>query len=136
MEPSSLSIAQEIQLSLAPVFLLTAIAGLLTFVSGRLARVSDRLRECSGSDPANPARARGLSRRMTLNRMAINANLVAAALVCCVIVLIYLSDYVHMDTSALIAGLFIGAIALLIGSFLCIIIEVGAAAREAGDPLD
>ncbi len=133
MEPSSLSIAQEIQLSLAPVFLLTAIAGLLTFVSGRMSRVSDRLRETAAGDARV---ARDLLFRMRLNRIAINAKLVAAALVCCVIVLIYISDYVAADTSGFIAALFIGAVGLLIAGFFCILLEIGTAARQARDPLD
>ena len=136
MDASSLSIAQEIQLSLAPVFLLTAIAGLLTFISGRLSRVTDRLRECTAAGGMDPNEALGLALRMKMSRMAIAANLLAAALVCCVIVLIYLSDYVAADTSLLIAALFIGAIVLLLASFVCIMIDIQTAARQAGAPLD
>lgn len=135
MDASSLSIAQEIQLSLAPVFLLTAIAGLLAFISGRLSRVTDRLREGTAAG-VDPNEALGLALRMKVSRMAIAANLLAAALVCCVIVLIYLSDYVAADTSLLIAMLFIGAIVLLLASFVCIMIDIQTAARQAGAPLD
>jgi len=40
-----LGLAKAIQLSVAPVFLLTAIAGVLGVISNRLARVLDRSRD-------------------------------------------------------------------------------------------
>ena len=43
-----MGLAQAIQLSVAPVFLLTAIAGLLGVISNRLARVLDRSRDPRG----------------------------------------------------------------------------------------
>ncbi len=40
----SSSITHSIQLSVAPVFLLTAVAGMIGAVAGRLARIIDRAR--------------------------------------------------------------------------------------------
>jgi hypothetical protein len=136
MDASSLSISQEIELSLAPVFLLTAIAGLLSFISGRLSRVTDHLREATGTAGDDPDIGRHLSRRIRASRIAIVANLLAAALVCCVIVLIYLSDYLDADTSLLIAALFIGAVFLLLASFVCILVDIQTAARQSDAALD
>ena len=74
---------------------------------------------------------RDLLRRLRLNRLAIIANLLSGCLVCCVIVLIYLSDYMAHDTSLIIAGLFVGAVLLLVFGFACIMLEIGTAARRA-----
>ncbi|GEM_PF-3911120 len=49
---------------------------------------------------------------------------------CCVIVLIYLSDHVAHDTSLVIAGLFVGAVLLLVVGFACSMIEIGVAPRQ------
>ena len=45
MDPSIDAITNNIQLALAPVFLLTAVATLLNAISVRLARTVDRMRE-------------------------------------------------------------------------------------------
>ncbi|MGG7645215.1 hypothetical protein ACQ5SP_10455 [Rhodovulum sp. YNF3179] len=56
---------------------------------------------------------------------------------CCVIVLIYLSDHVARDTSLINAGLFVGTVLLLVFGFPCIMLEIGVAARRtATDPCD
>ena len=38
------TVAQNVQLALAPVFFLTAVAGMIAVVAGRLARIVDRAR--------------------------------------------------------------------------------------------
>lgn len=59
MEPiiSTSTIAEEIQLSVAPVFLLTAIGGLLNVLASRLSRAMDRIDADENGSPA--VRARG-----------------------------------------------------------------------------
>ncbi|MGA0989782.1 MAG: DUF2721 domain-containing protein, partial [Vulcanococcus sp.] len=60
-----LGLAKAIQLSVAPVFLLTAIAGLLSVISNRLARVLDRAQRLQSiRDEAMDLAL--LKRRMTL----------------------------------------------------------------------
>ena len=61
-EQSTEIIARAIQLSIAPVFLLTGIAGLLGVMATRLARVIDRARSFEGTWPDLDAKARAAAR--------------------------------------------------------------------------
>jgi uncharacterized protein involved in cysteine biosynthesis len=74
---------RAIQLALAPVFLLTGIAGLLSVMTGRLARIVDRVRELGRQ--AGPAGAidpahRVLERRRRFSSIAITTCTIAAML--------------------------------------------------------
>lgn len=83
-------IAHLIQLSVAPVFLLTGIATLLNVLSGRLARIIDRARvleqRLDSPDPHHAAvignELRVLERRGRLIYHAIKLSTIAALLVC------------------------------------------------------
>jgi Protein of unknown function (DUF2721) len=89
--------ARAIQLALAPVFLLTAIAGILNVMTGRLSRIVDRGRKLT----ENPAESvtlapaarekelRSLERRRYYASSAITSCTLAALLVCLVIVLLF-----------------------------------------------
>ena len=89
-------IAHAIQLSIAPVFLLTGIAGLLGVMANRLARIIDRARqlELTWHDMYDSLRASAreeigdLERRRHLASWSINFCTSAALLVCLVIVLV------------------------------------------------
>src|SRR3954452_20714966 len=89
--------ARAIQLALAPVFLLTGIAGLLNVMTGRLGRIIDRGRHLTEAPRDNlalppPERAteiRALERRRHLAGVAITACTLAALLTCLVIVLLF-----------------------------------------------
>ena len=67
-----LDLAHAIQLSLAPVFLLSAVTAMLGVISTRLARVIDRARELQGQ-PGDSADLVVLRRRMALLTRAIEA---------------------------------------------------------------
>ena len=89
--------ARAIQLALAPVFLLTGIAGLLNVMTGRLARIVDRGRhlwDALGEETTKPPHKsasylRTLERRRHLASMAITSCTLAALLVCMVIVVLF-----------------------------------------------
>ena len=89
--------ARDIQLALAPVFLLTGIAGLLNVMTGRLARIVDRGRhlwDALGEETAKPPHKsasylRTLERRRRLASMGITSCTLAALLVCMVIVVLF-----------------------------------------------
>ncbi|NBB70679.1 MAG: DUF2721 domain-containing protein, partial [Alphaproteobacteria bacterium] len=98
-------IADEIQLSLAPVFLLTAIAGLLTVLTSRLGRATDHARlvaeriRADGDVDHDLAAFAVLRRRIALLRRAIGAIVVAAFVICLVIILIFLGEYLSVPIS-------------------------------------
>lgn len=129
--PDSLSIAQEIQLSVAPVFLLTAIAALLALLFNRLSQTLDQIRAL-GELPegegmvAEPDKAvSGLhAARVLRMRWAIMCSVTAAILICAVVVSIFVGDYLVPDLSNLIAVLFIAAMALLATGLLLLLRDV------------
>lgn len=127
----SRSIAEEIQLSVAPVFLLTAIAGLLSILFSRLTHTVDQvmlISDLSGGDdkpsPRDRAKMSAFKVRMRLIKWAIRCKITAAVLVCLVVVCIFIGDYFSPDLSNLIAGLFIGAMMLIVAGFMLLFSEV------------
>src|ERR1700694_3501825 len=87
-------IQHAIQLAVAPVFLLTGIAGLLAVMANRLARIIDRARSVDqawsglGAHSRVAARAElgNLERRRKVSSWSINCCTIAALLICLVIV--------------------------------------------------
>jgi Ni/Fe-hydrogenase subunit HybB-like protein len=129
--PESLSIAQEIQLSVAPVFMLTAIAALLTLLFNRMSQTQDQIRalgelpkgERTAAEP-DKAVSRLLAARVSRIRWAIRCNATAAILICSVVVSIFVGDYLVPDLSNLIAVLFIAAMTLLATGFMLLLRDV------------
>ena len=116
------AVAHVIQLSVAPVFLLTAIGTMLSVMTNRLARVIDRARVLETKLETAPPNALAtqreylgtLSRRADLIGHAITLCTTTAVLVCTVIALLFLGDYLRYDMSQPVALLFILAMLLLV----------------------
>jgi hypothetical protein len=125
------SIAQAIQLAVAPVFLLTAIGTFLNVIATRLGRVVDRARHLeAGMAEYSPHRQRialddlaVLARRMKAANWAIALCTSAALLVCLVVGLLFIGELAPIPFT-LIALLFIGATALLLAGLLMFFREV------------
>ncbi|HUO96164.1 MAG TPA: DUF2721 domain-containing protein [Steroidobacteraceae bacterium] len=125
-------IVHSIQLSVAPVFLLSGIGVLLGVLTNRLARVVDRARpleEQHGS--ADPAAAtelysqlRWLAQRARLMNTAITLSTVSALLVAVVVALLFGSAFVHFNLAAPVAALFIAAMLALVGALVAFLIEI------------
>ena len=98
-------VAHAIQLALAPVFLLTGIAGLLNVVAGRLARIIDRGRSLTEQslpqhleDPdALNKELNRLERRRHYASLAITACTCSALLVCMVVAVIFLQVMLQVE---------------------------------------
>lgn len=117
-------VAHAIQLSLAPVFLLTGIAGLLNVMTGRLARIIDRGRFLTESPSASncipadviAAELLSLERRRKIASAAINACTLSALLVCMVIAALFIEELVDYPMKMVEGLLFTGStVALVIG---------------------
>ena len=115
---------QAIQLALAPVFLLTGIAGVLNVMAGRLARIIDRGRqltehvipEALQRGGTLQAELKCLERRRHLTSAAITACTFSALLVCLVIVALFLEVLLQAELKWLAGALFAGStIALVVG---------------------
>ncbi|HEY2560002.1 MAG TPA: DUF2721 domain-containing protein [Caldimonas sp.] len=95
-------IGHAIQLALAPVFLLTGIAGMLNVMAGRLARIIDRGRQLTEAssqrlDADLEQELATLERRRHLASSAITACTLSALLVCTVIAVLFLEVLLGLE---------------------------------------
>ena len=136
---TALMVQQAIQLSVAPVFLLTGIAGLLGVMANRLARIIDRARAVSrgAGEPGGRALALVrrelaiLERRRHLASWAINFCTGAALLVSTVIVTLFIEDMLGVSLRWLAGGQFIAAMLLVIAGLSCFLTEVYTATHAS-----
>jgi len=132
------TIAHVIQLSVAPVFLLTGVSAMLGVLTSRLSRIIDRGRLLEGrAHDAEPARVAALhaelgvlSQRARLVNRAIALCTVCALLICGVIVSLFLAAFFGADASRPIGVLFIAAMASLSGGLVTFFREVTLATRN------
>jgi Protein of unknown function (DUF2721) len=124
MMPDIADLPRTIQLALAPVFLLTGIAGLLGVMTGRLAKIMDRGRALAegratlvSADAVPMALERQtLEHRRHLTSVAITATTIAALLVCVVIAELFAEVMLETSLKWLINASFAGAmLALVVG---------------------
>jgi len=126
------TVASAINLALAPVFLLSGIAGLLVVMTGRLGRIIDRgrsLYEREGDASSDEASAlhqelRQLEHRRHFASLAITACTIAALLVCLVICALFIEVMVGAPLNWLIGGLFSVATLALVFGLMCFLREV------------
>jgi len=117
-------VGHAIQLALAPVFLLTGIAGMLNVMAGRLARIIDRGRRIAedahgealaAGDPLQ-IELRSLEYRRHLAGAAIAACTFSALLVCLVIGVLFVEALLQIELKWLIGVTFTGStLALFVG---------------------
>jgi len=130
-------IARVIQLSVAPVFLISGIAALLSVLSGRLARLVDRARVLEALAHAQaeavPEAVHDeldiLSRRSKLIYRAITLGTSSALLICFVVASLFISALLEFPISKIVGGLFIAAMFALIATLLFFLREVFLATR-------
>ena len=124
-------IARVIQLSIAPVFLITGIAGLLSVLSSRLGRTIDRSRvlHALAANDEIVSELLVLSQRAKLIYRAITLGTTSALLVCLVIVSLFTSAFVSFPIGAVIAVLFVAAVIALIAALGHFLREVFLATR-------
>ena len=123
-----LGLAKAIQLSVAPVFLLTAIAGLLSVISNRLARVLDRAQRLqSVRDEAMDLAL--LKRRMTLLTRASEAVTATGVLVAAVVAVTFVSAIAVIDLTAIVVPLFVVAMLSLMVGLLTLLLDTRVSAR-------
>ena len=125
-------IAHIIQLSIAPVFLLTGVGTLLNVLSGRLARIIDRARVLEQRlEPKEAAHSDAivtelcvLERRGKLIYHAVKLSTISALMVCFVIAALFASSMLHYSIHLVVSGLFIAAMLTSIVSLTLFLREV------------
>jgi hypothetical protein len=132
------NIAHVIQLSVAPVFLLSGIGVFLGVLTQRLARVIDRSRlieeqheHAAGHERLHlEADLRVMARRGRLISQSITASVSSALAVALVVALIFLSEFIRFPLAGLVSLLFIGAMLALLTGLIAFLIEVRVATAQ------
>ncbi len=131
-------LSRAIQLSVAPVFLLTGITGLLGMFTSRLARIIDRTRllqeALERSDLREGRRLRSallVQRRRTflINRALFCATL-TALLVAGVVGVLFISAVAALNLATIVVPVFVLAMGSLIASLVLFLLEVQLAIRQ------
>ena len=120
-----------IQLAVAPVFLLTAVATLIGVVATRLGRIIDRARDLEDrldtrTVPDEDAAYAELSRAKTrgsIVNFALALLTVSAALIGATVVSLFLGGATTVHTEVIIPWTFLGGLVCFIGALACFLIE-------------
>jgi len=115
-------VSHVVQLAVAPVFLLVAIASMLALFSNRLSRIIDRSRVLTNiletSPPNKVDRIHAelviLTRRSKYISLSITLCTITALLVCAVVAILFLGNFFQFGIAILIALLFITAMILIV----------------------
>lgn len=130
--PAVSTIAQTIQLSLSPVFMLAGIGALLNVLAGRMARVVDRARTLEQLHPRSTGpehdrhvwELRLLDRRISIINAALFLAVTSAIMTCTVVALLFVAELAKLHIGTIVALSFILAMVLLISSLVSFMIEV------------
>ena len=135
--PALDTIAQAIQLSLSPVFMLAGIGALLNVLAGRLSRVVDRGRALELLHPGSTGpehdrhvtELRVLDRRITLINRGLVLAVSSAVMVCLVVALMFVAELVRFRLGTIVAVTFVLAMALLTAALVTFLVEVRLSLR-------
>jgi hypothetical protein len=135
--PAVSTIAQTIQLSLSPVFMLAGIGALLNVLAGRLSRVIDRARALELLHPRSSGpeherhvmELRLLDRRMSIINAALFLAVSSAIMTCLVVALLFVAELAKLHFGTLVALSFILAMVLLIAALVSFMVEVRVSLR-------
>ena len=130
--PTVSTIAETIQLSLSPVFMLAGIGALLNVLAGRLSRVVDRARALEHLHPRSSGpehdrhvwELRLLNRRISVINAALLLAVASAVMTCLVVALLFVAELVKLHIGRYLAVAFITAMVLLISSLISFAREV------------
>jgi hypothetical protein len=125
-------ITHTIQLAVAPVFLLTALATTLGVLANRLGRIVDRARRVEQRLASEPGAERAaslaeltlVSHRARLVHWGLTAGTCAALLVCLLIAVAFLGYLFDRDFGAAVATLFVLAMLAFVVALLLFLREV------------
>ncbi|HUQ28690.1 MAG TPA: DUF2721 domain-containing protein [Usitatibacter sp.] len=138
-DPAVFDITRVIQLAIAPVFLLSAIATIINVLIARLSRAVDRRRTLEEHLTVYQdehleqaiAELRMLQKRITLTLWSLTSAVLSALLVCLLVGTAFAGAYVALDLSRPVAALFVGAVLALTCCLLLFLREISVAAFSA-----
>jgi hypothetical protein len=131
------AIAHQIQLAVAPVFLLAGIAGIINVLAHRLARVVDRSRQLEAEPPDDHEAVRRLyfaelgilDQRMRVVNWSLTCCTAGALFVCVLVGILFVAGLAKIGFAKLIAFLFVLTMLLLVAGLLLFLYEVRLATR-------
>lgn len=129
-------VAHVIQLSVAPVFLLSGVGTILVVLTSRLSRIVDRTRILEQQLAAAAVSSETLNdhldtlhRRAHLINWALTLATLCALLICGVIGVLFIGAFFRINASQIIAVAFVVAMAALVGALLNFLREIFLATR-------
>jgi hypothetical protein len=132
------TITHGIQLAIAPVFLLTAVAGMISAVAGRLARIIDRARLVeeraqASSDEAFLRRAAAELEQLRLRGRLANGCIAlltsCGLLIGVTIIVLFVGETSSLQISRWALGSFLGGVVCFLLALLCFLAETVLATR-------
>lgn len=132
------TVSHGIQLAVAPVFLLTAVAGMIGTVAGRLARIIDRARLLEGRIEAAPddspmpviiAELKQLRQRGKLVNICIALLTLCAIQIGLTIMALFLSETTEIEIFKAATILFLSGVGSFLLALLCFLVETFIATR-------
>lgn len=141
-DSSIVALSHIIQVSVAPVFLLTGIGSILGVLANRLGRIVDRARFLEArpttsmhlTDNAVQVELMRLNERKRWVNRAITLCTVCALLICTVIATLFVGAFVRNDISITVTVLFILAMVTLIAGLICFLREIYVAVNKERTP--
>lgn len=132
MPPQLSDVAHVIQLSVAPVFLLTSVGTFLAVLSTRLGRIVDRGRALDARAATLPPseieplrqELRLLAKRRHLVNLAITAGVCSAIFVCALIACAFVGSLLGVAIATLLAILFVAAMVAFVSALLLFLREI------------
>ena len=131
------TVAHAIQLSVAPVFLLTAVSGMVGTAAGRLTRIIDRGRliedriEAAADEPMTKAydELRDLRQRGRLVNACIALLFLCAILIGVTIVILFLGETTQLEFLRLATISFLAGVSFFLIALMCFLTETILATR-------
>ncbi|MBL0252481.1 MAG: DUF2721 domain-containing protein [Polaromonas sp.] len=132
------TVAHAIQLSVAPVFLLTAVSGMVGTAAGRLTRIidrgrliEDRIEAASNGEPMTKAYAelRDLRQRGRLVNACIALLILCAILIGVTIVILFLGETTQLEFLRLATISFLAGVSFFLIALMCFLTETILATR-------
>lgn len=131
------TVAETIQVAIAPVFLLAGLGAILNVMVGRLARIVDRSRQLTtlqlrGDDPEriqHVQELRLIDGRIRMINNAVYLIVMAAIAICLVVAMLFVAELGNFQIGQVIAVAFIVSMLLLTGGLICFLIEIHMSVR-------
>jgi hypothetical protein len=126
------TVAETIQTAIAPVFLLTGIAGMLNVLTGRLSRIVDRVRALEALHPRSTGpehdrhvwELRILDKRISVINNALALCVMSAVAICMVVAGLFVAELTDLHIGRFVAIAFIFSMTALVAGLVLFLIEV------------